>query len=259
MNKLEDRLRHNLSAAAERLPETGTRAVVTPPSKKGWGLNGPRLAVVVAGAVVLLLGGSTLLFFPSTTDVADTTPSTLPPGEVPAPWYLPDHIESEFQAEILSDAVVTYEELQQAMSAFVNCVQDHGFPDVTGSVTPSGESEIGIVWGRASTTKEEQTRFESALDSCEQETFAQVGGFYGLTHPQAWHDPYTAEVSTQIAACMSQQGVEFDPTPEGTYDWQQALEPFGQDVKILFIECEGQALPSRPDTAQPPPEPSNND
>ncbi len=240
MIDLEQRLRDGLHSAADNFPDTAPTTTLRRPGSAISRWNGPAIALVVAALVLVVFGGATLLIPSSTGDVA--TPSTLP-VEQPAPWYLPDTYASEFQQGLMSDAIVTYDELQQAMDAWVECLHGQGFPNATGKVAPSGETEVSMAWGRSQPSGEVLARWEEALAGCEQQYFTQVSTFYGLTHPQVWKDPYTEQVSTEIVECMSDQGVNIDTVPLGLYAWQEALAPLGVDAEKTFRQCESSVAP----------------
>lgn len=241
MNKLEQRLRDGLHTAADNLPDTAPPTTLQQPGPATSRWNGPAIALSAAALVLVVFGGATLLIPSSTGEL--TTPPTIP-FEQPAPWYLPDTFASEFQQELMSDAIVTYDELQQAMNAWVECLENQGFTNVAGKVGRSGESEVSIAWGRSQPSGEDQVRWREAVDSCEQQYFAQVNTFYGLTHPQVWEDPYTEQVSTEIVECMSEQGVNIDTVPLGLYAWQEALAPLGIDAERAFSQCESNIVSS---------------
>lgn len=149
---------------------------------------------------------------------------------------------TKFQGNLLEDGEVTDADLERAFDAQLTCVENEGFPGVHGKLEAGGASEIGVVWGQVQPTEEMSDQFWESVDRCEKEYFSEVVLWYMVSNPiEPEPDPYTAEHSTVLAACMDERkGFRLNSVPSGGDEWYEVVGRLGDEGWIAFRECEGE-------------------
>ncbi len=172
------------------------------------------------GLLVLVLVAAACSGTPASTD-----------SEFP-PW-LESMVESttDFQKEILSDGEVTIDELEKAVLATVQCMEENGIP-ITDFSFDSENAEWGmsVAAEEADRTDAELAAFDAIENACTEEYSMAVGSVFGFQN-QPTPEELSAELA-RTAQCMREKG--FD-VPDGAT--REAMQNLAGTSRRAYGEC----------------------
>jgi len=120
----------------------------------------------------------------------------------------------DFQADLLADGVIDYQEYEKAVLATISCLRDQGF-DVIGPVPASG-GELDYSYGGASTLEESERQGAVGVD-CEETYLNYVAAAYASVIAPSAEERQERLVS--YAQCLRDAGVDLpDIVTEAEFD-----------------------------------------